>query len=394
MERTLVYADESGNPNLETTTPGVSSHYVIVAVVLRQSGLEQAETLVRDVRNQEFQGAEIKSSSVGPNHARRLRILSRFVDAPWKYIVFVADKSEIFKDSGLRFKRSFIKHLNGKVYSKIFRAYKPVSVHADQHGRSEFMESVKRYVEARCMPDLFEGSNFSFVDSKEIELVQVADFIAGSLAKVYGSIGTPEATELLAQIRPMVLSYDEWPLSMQGPSESMIEVSEDRIDLSVRVYCRQLVETYQSTFNDEADDDCRLRNAVLGLLLDEVRYGDPERYISSAEIKERLPELGFDDVSANKLQTGIIAHFRDNGVIIGSSNHGYKIPTQLSDIHSYVEHCQNVIAPMKTRLHDARTSILTNSHGDLDIVGEQRFAFLKEMLDKLSALGSVDGESA
>jgi len=393
-ERTFAFVDESGDPNLEVQKEGVSSHYVVVAVVLKKEQLDTAKGIVRKVRAEHFSGAEIKSSSVGPNYERRLRILADFANAPWRYVVFVADKAEIFRDSGLRFKQVFIKHLNGKVYAKLFSAYPVLSVYADQHGRSEFMESVKRYVEARCVPDFFEESTFEFVDSETTEMVQVADFVAGSLAKVFAHETAPFTELILSSIRPMVMSFDEWPLSMRGPAESLAQVSDDRYDFLVRSYCRQMVESYMSNFDGSDHEDARLRSTVLSILFDELKYGDPDRYVSGPEIQSRLAELGFEAISSTKLQTGVISHFRDNGVILGSGNQGYKIPTRLADIHSYVEHCQSVIAPMKNRLHHARTNILTTSHAELDIVADDRFAFIKELLDKLSPLSGSNGSSA
>jgi hypothetical protein len=149
-----------------------------------------------------------------------------------------------------------------------------------------------------------------------------------------------------------------------------------------------------STFEDSEDDDSRLRLTVINILFDEWKNGDPDRYVSSPEIQSRLTELGFPDISVTKLQTGVISHFRDNGVILGSSNQGYKVPTRLADIHSYVDHCQSVIGPMKKRLQHARSSILMNSHAELDIVADDRFQFIREMLDRLSPLEGGSGDSA
>ena len=49
---------------------------------------------------------------------------------------------------------------------KLYRTYTNLKISADEHGSKEFMEGFKRYVEENHIPNLFNESEFGFVDSK------------------------------------------------------------------------------------------------------------------------------------------------------------------------------------------------------------------------------------
>ncbi|WP_417154125.1 hypothetical protein, partial [Rikenella microfusus] len=79
-----------------------------------------------------------------------------------------------------------------------------------------------------------------------------------------------------------------------------------------------------------------------------------------------------------------IAKLRDNGVIIASSSHGYKIPMNKNDIYDFVNRSSLIIHPMIARLNKARNTILQVSRNEIDILNEKEYAILKKMVELFS----------
>ncbi len=324
----------------------------------------------------------MKSSGVGGNDERRIRILNDLHSLPASYYLFVVDKRRISKDFGLIFKRPFIKFLAGKVYNRLFRTFPNLDVVSDNHGSDEFIQSLISYVRSNHQPTLFERSTFACAESRSEPLVQVADIIAGSVARLFDETrksAVPEA--ILRALKGKIVCLEEWPPVYHALTASISTAVATDHDSMVSEYCKNQVTLYLEALNDESDED-RLREAALTYLADQSRYRETDRYVSGAEIVSHLESIGFTDQSLHMLRSNVINHFRDNGVIIASNNTGYKIPTKVSDIANYVDRCDAVIEPMVSRLRSAREQILMMSHNTLDILGSDRLLFLKGVVDR------------
>ena len=71
---------------------------------------------VNEIRAQFFGSGEMKSSSVGSNAEKRARIITALVDTGLKFCVLVVDKGSINAESGLQYRQSFIKYIQGRLY--------------------------------------------------------------------------------------------------------------------------------------------------------------------------------------------------------------------------------------------------------------------------------------
>ena len=383
--KSYAFVDESGDASLKLESTGCSTHFIVAAILVKEESLTEAIFLAEKVRERHFSSSEMKSSGIGTNDERRIKILSELSALPISYYVFVADKREIRKDSGLIFKRPFIKFLSGKVYNTLFRTFPNLDVVADQHGNQEFMDGVKRYVATNHQPSLFkkDDPSFNFGDSKEHVLIQVADVVAGSIAKIFDENRKSEnRTAILTTLRPNLAALGEWPIVFRNANKGSKTMSSD-LDSMIRLFSHNTVSLYLSELSEDRDDEDRVREASLTYLLDQLRYGDEDRSISAAEIVAYLNNSGHPDISIHGLRSKVIAHFRDHGLIIGSDQNGYKIPTKVDDIIDYVKRCDAVMTPMIRRLKSARDQIKMTSHNELDILSDDRYRTLKILTDGL-----------
>lgn len=183
MSRYYAFIDESGNHDLASDKLGASSYFIVLAVLVKIEDVNMLEAQIERIRSKYFGLGEIKSSRLKDD--RRLKIFDELKDVDFKYYAVAINKSEVDKDSGLGYKKSFIKFTNALLYRNLFQNFSELSIFADAHGGSEFIESFKKYIRKNHQPDLFSESCIEISDSKDQILIQLADFLVGSTAKLY-----------------------------------------------------------------------------------------------------------------------------------------------------------------------------------------------------------------
>ena len=82
-------------------------------------------------------------------------------------------------------------------------------------------------------------------------------------------------------------------------------------------------------------------------------------------------------VTKDFLYRRIVAKLRDEGVLIASSSHGYKIPTCVKDILTYIEQTDTIVSPMLSRIGKCRTLIKKSTDGKLDVLDSKQFSGYK-----------------
>ena len=221
FEHHNAFIDEHGNENLDLTVLDVSSYFIITAVIVDDEGISMLEPSVDSIRKVHFQTGEMKSSAVGNNHQRRSRVLGSLASTGLKYATLVINKAEIHKESGLQYKKSFRKFLSNILYNRLFRTFPNLTIICDKHGSKSFMSSFKAYVETNKKESLFEKQLFEFVESKSNVLVQSADLISGTWAKILDPTIDIAFRDLWrSQISKSAIFVDFWPPSGLSPNLS------------------------------------------------------------------------------------------------------------------------------------------------------------------------------
>ena len=186
MERIYAFTDEYGSFGWKLEDKNVSTHFIITAIIVEESKVDSVRSVADKIRQQYFQTGEMKSKKVGKDHVRRCKILSEILKLDIAIFPVVISKQGLKSYKGLQFKKSFYKFLNDKVHFELRRAFSCLTVIADELGTNEYMESFKKYFEEHSEPmNLLGESNLMFSDSKGDVLIQLADFISGTLAYVY-----------------------------------------------------------------------------------------------------------------------------------------------------------------------------------------------------------------
>lgn len=381
MDRLHVFVDEYGDTHLDVAKEGVSSVYIVAAVCVRAIDLANARSVAESIRKRHFQTGEMKSSSIADNDGRRLHLLRDLSKLPAFVVAYCARKAEIDSQTGLAYKKSFIKFFAKRLYDRVLLCADEFDIVIDEHGTPEFQVELKTHFASRYRTDLFARTDFSFSDSKHETLLQVADVYAGSLARIYDAKKLSERAEELRTVLRDSVAITAWPRSREEtfpPLSEHINGSDERI----RRYCLKRAEAQLQTIGISTDDpEDRARATFLDTLITHHTWGDPGTFLSTHMLKREIAATLGEPISDHRFRSGIVAKLRDAGVIISSCSKGYRLPSTASDMREFASFANSLIPPMVARIEKARKGIREATQGDVDILDSPNLGQLKSIVE-------------
>lgn len=100
----------------------------------------------------------------------------------------------------------------------MYAVYPKLKIVEDGYGNAEFQNGYRKYVEHhRPQENIFNEYDFEYVDSKESNITQIADIIAGSVMQ---HIKDPKAPDVLRIFRGKIDDIVNFPRSFQFYSPS------------------------------------------------------------------------------------------------------------------------------------------------------------------------------
>ena len=370
---------------MDTSKKGVSKYFIVCAVIIDESDLQSLSEDVEALRKKHFQTGEIKSSKVRDrdNHERRIKVLNSILELDFKFYAIAVEKDALRKDGGFLHKRSFLKFINGILYKQLFESYPAIKVYADEHGGEDFKESFRNYIEENHKPDLFWESEINLVSSHDNTFVQLADFLAGTLAKIYEgkhNLALKEVYRLL--LKQKALDIKEWPTKYQTyftPDQTSKEY-----DQFIHAHALSKAEVFLEKNRNNKDDESKLQLCTLSHLVFQSRLSTNKEYISTKNLLSHLESCGFSNVTEQAIRSNIISKLRDKDFIIASCNKGYKIPRCYEDLFDFVERVNSLVLPLLERLNKARNSYLVASKHDVDLLKGPNYPEIVEFLEVLN----------
>ena len=292
MERVYAFTDEYGAFGWDIDNPSVSTHFIITAVIVKESDLSVFTQKADDLRKRYFQAGEIKSSRIGNKHNRRLRVLSDLQDIPFNFFSVCIDKKkckENMSTRGLQYKKSFYKFMNNIVHRELRRAFEKITVVADEIGSNDYMQSFCEYVSKRQdMPDLFGDAKFSFENSKGNVGIQVADLISGTLSYVFDNHKKANDTpDYLKILKEKTIRIELYPKTYENYMLENSAIAEDYDEEIAKLCFAQAVKFVEHN-NDNNDPEVKAQVIVLQYLLFRFMNNDTRGYIYTYELKDQL----------------------------------------------------------------------------------------------------------
>jgi len=382
MNNQIAFIDEFGNNGLDFDSGGVSTHFIVTAILIDRNKLEEIEQQVEEIRKNNFQIGEMKSSKLKDNDTRRLKVLKELNQVDYHIFSVVIDKRKL-KGEGFNYKGSFFKFLHSLVDRELFSAFPDILVVADEHGGKEFKEGFIKYIDRKHIPDLFNQSEFRFSNSKSDLIVQVADIISGTLARCYETKKLIEnRSEFLSILKNKITEIRFWPPDYR-PFAFNPETDFKNYDPTISVpglnLSQQFLdETSKTKIPFEID-----QRTCLNYLLFYFKNINPENYVPTFELINQIKQIRGSNISMHYFRSKIIAKLRDKGVLISSSNKGYKLPSSKSDLYEFVNHSNSYIQPMIDRLIKCRNKVKLATKNNLDILDQEEFKYLQMIIKNL-----------
>ena len=380
-----VFVDESGNNGFDFSQPGVSTHYIISAIIINTENVatirEQAEKIRRDY----FKDINEMKSIYCKDHGRRFKIVSEIAKLDLIIVSIVIDKRKIYDNSNIKqYKKTFYKYLNKLLYTELKIFNTDMAIFADEYGDKDFMESFKQYIDPLFPWTLINNNSFEFIDSKSEPLIQVADFIAGTL-----SYGYEESRKSInyykgyfALLRNKMIPIKEWPPPDIIGSLSLID--HKKYNKIIAKNCLGIASDYINKYQMSDNEQIIDQILILKLFRDEIYFNNPNKYFYINYLIDYLFERTGRKYERQLFQAQIIAALRDEGVIISSSSGGLKIPVTSKELNSYTHRVLGQAIPMLDRLENARNRILAITNNELDIVGEEQYKRIRDYMTKSS----------
>jgi len=348
-----VFLDESGSPDI---TDG-DNFYVITASLCNTDNLNEVKAGIKDISDRYFSGAELKSSRTGKSAVLREKVLVELSRLPLYYVVSVIDKSLIHQDSGLVWRKSMYKFSQKLVFNHIYKNMQSTRVVADTFGRTEFMESFKKYIDKNFEPTVFNYNNeLLFANPEEETGIQASDFVGGSVRRYFKK---DDEIDILKILKNRLISLQLWP---ERCGQIFIGSQDDKLNAKIRNHCQNIAKTFV-----ENSDDPILKGAC-ELLLYEYSVKDQE-YMYGDEILKKLLDQNIIDGSRSKewLMQKVIAPLRDHGVLISACHDGYKIPNCKEDVQKFISFVESKTEPYLQRLLKMQESLFIGTDIDYDM---------------------------
>ena len=135
--------------------------------------------------------------------------------------------------------------------------------------------------------------------------------------------------------------------------------------------------------SDSDDSEVQAQVAVVKYLLFRFMNNDTRGYIYTYELKKQLANTDLHNISDSTFRMRVIGKLRDKGVILASSQKGYKIPSKQSELYDFINHDAKIVIPMLARLKRCRDLIKLGTVNGLDLLDHPEYAQLQAYFDSL-----------
>ncbi len=233
------------------------------------------------------------------------------------------------------------------------------------------------------MPNLFGDAEFRFENSKGNIGIQLADLISGTLSYVFDrhkrADDTPAYLEILKEktirIEMYPKTYDTYILENSA-------IAEDYDEEIAKLCFAQAVKFIERNA-DEHDPEIVAQVIVLQYLLFRFMNNDTRGYIYTQELKNQLANTELRGIKDQTFRMRIIGKLRDEGVIIASSQRGYKIPSRQAELYDFINHDAKIVIPMLARLKKCRDLVKLGTVNGLDLLAHPEYRQLQAFFDSL-----------
>lgn len=179
----LVFIDDSGDPGFKLDK-GSSKHFVIACVIF-DDNLDAEETALKIKRLRRRLGWRDEQEFKFNKSNKRIRqaFLNEVQGCSFRIRAIVADKTIVHSHELRTNKHKFYNYMIKEVLSKSDGSIKNASIRLDGHEDRAYKQAANAYFRQQANSHGSVIKNTRFVNSKNDNLIQLADMIAGSILR-------------------------------------------------------------------------------------------------------------------------------------------------------------------------------------------------------------------
>ncbi|WMJ79290.1 hypothetical protein RBU49_10350 [Clostridium sp. MB40-C1] len=382
-KRMYGFIDERGNYELDVDKKDTSYYFIITALLVDENNLDYLENEMSKISKEFLKDGETKLVKSLNSYPNRVMMLNKIKDLEFKVFSVIVDKRKIFESSGLKHKKSFLKFLNGLLYNEIHNYFPKLQIIAKEDENKEFIEEFKNYILKNHIPNLLGEYEFGFSNNKSENLVQLSEFICEIIGAGYEEgFNSYELNDYMNILQDKLLPTVIWPQELEDYIKKLEQYKTDDYDENIAYNSIKLSIKFIKNNKNSNHIEKQEQVYVLKYLLSMLISQKSNEYVSSRDIINNLCEITGREYNPQYFKTKIIAKLRDAGIIISSSQNGYKIPIKEKEILAFVNQTSSMIKPMLERLRICRNRVLSATDNEFDVLNFQEYKYLKEFYDK------------
>nr|WP_263326402.1 DUF3800 domain-containing protein [Neobacillus sp. Marseille-Q6967] len=372
------FINEFGNYGFDFDQHDISTHFIIVSILVKDNDKIKLEQEVKDLF--EKYSPEILTNQI--DDTIRMKILQGINELPFKVYAYVIDKRKVREGSGISFEKTFIKFFKRRIFEDLYRTFERLDLVTEEQGTKEFMQEFSSYVKQKCIPDLFNYSTFGFNYSQSDILLQLAGFMASTIAKGYDQKYYSEYYPSYYKIiKNQIITINLWPHDYQHFLHDYELVKTDKnYDKVIIRQAVNLAYQYMEQNRKSEEEDEKVKIDFLKFLLFNLKE-NPDEYVYTDEILDNLNAIRINKIKQHYFRSNIVSKLRDHGLLIASSNKGYKLPICLNDLYDFVNLSSLTIHPMIQRISKCRDQILLATNNEIDILEKEEYEYLKTIIE-------------
>jgi hypothetical protein len=179
----LVFIDDSGDPGLKLDK-GSSKHFVIACVIFDDNlDAEEAALKIKRLRRSLNWRDDHEFKFNKASKIIRLAFLNEAKGCKFRIRAIVADKSAIRSPELRKSKNKFYNYMIKEVLSKSDGFIRDGRIRLDGHEDRAYKKAATAYFRQQANPKGAVIKDMKFVNSKNDNLVQLADMVAGSILR-------------------------------------------------------------------------------------------------------------------------------------------------------------------------------------------------------------------
>jgi hypothetical protein len=181
-ERTHVFMDESGDAGFKVTS-GSSPLFCIAAVIFRSyQAMDEVEEIMRNLKAEMHMKKQQEFHFNRESHERRVAFCQAVAGCDFTIRAIMVDKSRVYKDTMLRKSPTyFYNYITGLLLKHSFGSIQDAKVRID----GTMNRDLRTYLRKNLNTEEKIISSVEFADSERTPLIQLADMMAGSIARFY-----------------------------------------------------------------------------------------------------------------------------------------------------------------------------------------------------------------